>query len=196
MIYGDPAPSQKRSAAGGSFKSVWLTGMLDDVLYIIKGRLFRGLNDDFINAYFHLFQYAGAGLKVPVYCFMENNSLQDPFFQQVYKPLLALKRRETGVNLSILPDTAVKGDKAMRIEASLEPLNRAGRLVFNEAEKSNPDMQELAKQFRLFSMKLTYPADGPDSIEGGFRMIRSKRSVLAPLTIVAAKDYLTNKHLI
>lgn len=127
---------------------------------------------------------------------MENNSLQDPFFQQVYKPLLALKRRETGINLSILPDTAVKGDKAMRIEASLEPLNRAGRLVFNEAEKNNPDMQELAKQFRLFSMKLTYPADGPDSIEGGFRMIRSKRSVLAPLTIVAAKDYLTNKHLI
>lgn len=57
-------------------------------------------------------------------------------------------------------------------------------------------MQELVKQFRLFSMKLSYPADGPDCIEGGFRMIRSKRSVLAPVTIVAAKDYLINKHLI
>ena len=196
MIYGDPAPSQRRTAAGGSYKAVWLTGMFNDVLYVIKGRLFRGLNDDFISAYFHLFRYAGAGTKVPVYCFMENNSLQDPFFQQVYKPLLALKRRETGINLSILPDTAIKGDKAARIEASLEPLNRAGQLVFNEAEKDNPDMQELVKQFRLFSMKLSYPADGPDCIEGGFRMIRSKRSVLAPVTIVAAKDYLINKHLI
>jgi hypothetical protein len=85
MIYGDPAPSQRRTAAGGSYKAVWLTGMFNDVLYVIKGRLFRGLNDDFISAYFHLFRYAGAGTKVPVYCFMENNSLQDPFFQQVYK---------------------------------------------------------------------------------------------------------------
>ena len=88
MIYGDPAPSQRRTAAGGSYKAVWLTGMFNDVLYVIKGRLFRGLNDDFISAYFHLFQYAGAGMKVPVYCFMENNSLQDPFFQQVYNCLL------------------------------------------------------------------------------------------------------------
>ena len=195
MIYGDPAPSQRRTAAGGSYKAVWLTGMFNDVLYVIKGRLFRGLSDDFISAYFHLFRYAGAGTKVPVYCFMENNSCRTHSFNGV-QALLALKRRETGINLSILPDTAIKGDKAARIEASLEPLNRAGQLVFNEAEKDNPDMQELVKQFRLFSMKLSYPADGPDCIEGGFRMIRSKRSVLAPVTIVAAKDYLINKHLI
>lgn len=198
VIYGDPSQSQRRSAAAnakGSFKAVWLMGMTGEKLYVIKGRLFRGLNSDFIDAYFHLYQYAGAGMKVPVYCAMENNSLQDPFFQQVYKPLMAQKRRETGVNISIRPDAAVKGDKAMRIEANLEPLNRAGGIIFNKAEAESPDMQELMKQFRLFTMKMTYPADGPDCIEGGYRLIRSKCGELHAATIVAAKDYIHNKHL-
>ena len=188
VIYGDPAPGQRRgNAASGSFKAVWLTGVLDDVLYVIKGRLFRGLNDDFIEAYFHLFRYAGMGLKVPVFSFMENNSLQDPFFQQVYKPLMDRKRRETGVMLSIQPDAAIKGDKAARIEANLEPLNRNGLLVFNEAE--------LLKQFRLFTMRTPYPADGPDCIEGAWRMIRSKLSQMRPITIVPPSGRAGNKHL-
>ena len=198
VIYGDPSPSQRRNSsadANGSFKAVWLMGMLNDVLYIIKGRLFRGLNSDFIDAYFRLFSYAGMGLKVPIYCAMENNSLQDPFFQQVYRPLMAQRRRETGINLTIQPDAAVKGDKAMRIEANLEPMNRTGRIIFNEAEKDSPDMQELVKQFRLFTMKLSYPADGPDCVEGGFRMIQHKRNVLCAATIVNAHDYISNKHL-
>lgn len=196
VIYGDPSPAQSRTSKGASFKAVWLLGLLDGVLYVIRGRLFRGLNDEFIEAYFHLFQTAGAGLTVPVYCIMENNSLQDPFYQQVYKPLIEAKRRETGIALSILPDTAVKGDKAARIEASLEPLNRAGQLVFNREEERNPDMQELVKQFRLFSMKLSYPADGPDCIEGGYRILRAKQRLLSPVTIVGAHEYLHNKHLI
>lgn len=199
VIYGDPSPSQRRGTAAnpkGSFKAVWLMGMLRGVLYIIKGRLFRGLNADFINAYFNLFQYAGSGARVPIYCAMENNSLQDPFFQQVYKPLMAQKRRATGINLSIRPDAAIKGDKAMRIEANLEPLSREGRLIFNAAEADNPDMQELMKQFRLFTMKMTYPADGPDCIEGGLRLILGKNSTLHPLTVVSPRDYITNKHLI
>lgn len=198
VIYGDPSQSQRRSSAAnpkGSFKAVWLTGMLNDVLYIIKGRLFRGLNNDFIDAYFHLFSYAGAGMTMPIYAAMENNSLQDPFFQQVYKPIMAQKRRETGITLTIQPDAVVKGDKAMRIEANLEPMNRNGRIIFNEAEKDNPDMQELAKQFRLFTMKMSYPADGPDCIEGAYRFIQSKRSLICPNTIVSAKDFITNKHL-
>lgn len=196
VIYGDPAPGQRRgNAASGSFKAVWLTGVLDDVLYVIKGRLFRGLNDDFIEAYFHLFRCAGMGLKVPVFSFIENNSLQDPFFQQVYKPLMDRKRRETGVMLSIQPDAAIKGDKAARIEANLEPLNRNGLLVFNEAEKDSPDMQELLKQFRLFTMRTPYPADGPDCIEGAWRMIRSKLSQMRPITIVPPSGRAGNKHL-
>ena len=62
----------------------------------------------------------------------------------------------------------------MRIEGNLEPLNRAGRLVFNIREKDNPDMQRLEEQFRLFDDGLPAPADGPDAIEGGFFICQQK----------------------
>lgn len=190
VIYGDPAPGQRRGTkSSASYKAVWLLGMLEERLYVIRGRLFRGLNDDFINAYFDLFRFAGAGLKVPVYSYMENNSLQDPFFQQVYKPLMAQKRRETGLPLTIEPDAAVKGDKAARIEANLEPLARAGNIIFNAEEQASPDMQELLRQFRLFTLRMSYPADGPDCIEGGLRMLRRKRSALQDLTIVSREEF-------
>src|SRR5699024_5184266 len=100
-----------------------------------------------------------------------------------------------GVMLSIQPDAAIKGDKAARIEANLEPLNRNGLLVFNEAEKDSPDMQELLKQFRLFTMRTPYPADGPDCIERTWRIIRSQLSPMRPITIVPPSGRAGNKHL-
>jgi hypothetical protein len=102
---------------------------------------------------------------------MENNKLQDPFFQQVFKPLVAKVRRERGISLYIRGDEKKKTDKATRIEANLEPLARAGNLIFNEAERDNPHMKELTDQFTLFKMTLPYPADGPDNVEGGKRII-------------------------
>ena len=57
-------------------------GMIGPKLYIIKPCLDRGLNAEFIDWYVQLLEYVGA--KVPVYCYMENNKLQDPFFQQVF----------------------------------------------------------------------------------------------------------------
>lgn len=109
--------------------------------------------------------------KTTVYCYMENNKLQDPFFQQVFQPLVAKVRRERGIQLHIRPDERKKTDKATRIEANLEPLNRIGNLILNEAERDNPHMRELADQFSLFTLSLKYPADGPDAVEGGNRII-------------------------
>ena len=40
------------------------------------------------------------------------------------------------------PDEDKKTDKATRIEADLEPLDREGMLIFNEAEKDNPHMKD------------------------------------------------------
>ena len=37
-------------------------------------------------------------------------------------------------------DEEKKTDKATRIEANLEPLNREGNLILNEAERDNPHM--------------------------------------------------------
>lgn len=97
---------------------------------------------------------------------MENNKLQDPFFQQVFQPIVRRIRRERKISLYITGDEEKKTDKATRIEANLEPLNREGNLVLNEAEKDNPHMKRMAEQFKLFNLQLTYPADGPDCVEG------------------------------
>lgn len=106
------------------------------------------------------------GGKTNVYCYMENNKLQDPFFQQVFKPLVAKVRREQKIALFIRGDEEKKTDKATRIEANLEPLNREGNLILNEAERDNPHMKELEDQFKLFTLTMRYrPMDRMGSKE-------------------------------
>ena len=184
--YGDPAPGENRGK-GASTKSCVLMGMYNDKLYIIKAHLDHGLNSDFIQWYIeHELYVAG---KTTVYHYIENNKLQDPFFQQVFKPLVVKARKKQGVSLSIRPDEERKTDKATRIEANLEPLCREGRMIFNEAEKENPHMKRLVDQFTLFTLRMKFPADGPDCVEGGYRCIKNKRLTLQPtITLSAAKN--------
>lgn len=192
VSYGDPAPGENRTKKS-STKTLWLMGEMDGTYYVIKGFLDRGLNADFINWYFLLDDYVSG--KTPVYHYIENNSLQDPFFRQVFIPLLNERRQETGHSLSILPDEEKKTDKATRIEANLEPINREGRLVFNIAEKDNPHMQRLAEQFILFTLQMKFPADGPDCIEGGKRIIDNKLRRMTPPVAIPVKAFrLKNKY--
>lgn len=160
-------------------------GMLSGRLYIIKANLDHGLNDDFIHWYFDHEKFVDG--RCPVYHMMENNKLQDPFFQQVFKPLVAKTSRELGMSLVIKPDEERKTDKATRIEANLEPLSREGRLVFNIDEKDNPHMQRLVDQFSLFTLQLKYPADGPDCVEGGYRAIREKNVAIEPTVAIRTR---------
>ena len=185
-VYGDPSPGQSKKGKS-SYKAVWLVGEKDGIYYVIKGFLNRGLNSDFIDWYFFLDDFVRG--KVSVYHYMENNSLQDPFFQQVFRPLLKAKCEEKGKRINIRPDEEKKTEKATRIEANLEPLNREGRLIFNQDEKENPDMVRLAEQFLLFNLQLTYPADGPDCIEGAKRIIDNKCLELQPMIRIPVKAF-------
>lgn len=169
VAYGDPAPGESKGRKGKSFKTVSLLGKLAGKLYVIKTFLAQALNAEFIEWYVKLLEFVGG--KATVYCYMENNKLQDPFFQQVFKPLVAKVRKEHNIALYIRGDEEKKTDKATRIEANLEPLNREGCLILNQAEHDNPHMRELDDQFRLFTLSLRYPADGPDAVEGGNRII-------------------------
>lgn len=168
-------------------------GQTGQKVYIIKPFLDRGLNADFIDWYVQLLEYVNA--KVPVYCYMENNKLQDPFFQQVFKPLVAKVRREKDVQLYIHPDEDRKTEKATRIEANLEPLNREGNLILNEAEKDNPHMKRLDDQFRLFTLRLKFPADGPDCVEGGLRVLKKKVQQLEPVQVIRRSRNRNSKRL-
>ena len=184
IIYGDPAPGENRTK-NSSTKSCILMGRMGQKTYVIKVFLDRGLNADFIDWYVQLRDYVGD--VTPVYCYMENNKLQDPFFQQVFKPLVAKVRREKDIQLFIHPDEERKTDKATRIEANLELLNREGNLILNEAEKENPHMKRLDDQFRLFTLRLKFPADGPDCVEGGLRILKKKLVQLDPVRTLNIK---------
>jgi len=181
VIYGDPAPGENKSKKS-STKSVWLLGKTGGKLYVIKGFIGRELNATFIDWYIQLLHWVAS--RVPVYCYMENNKLQDPFFKQVFQPLVAKARKKQNITLNIKGDEERKTDKATRIESNLEPLDRDGLLIFNEDEKDNPHMKELIDQFKLFELTLPYPADGPDCIEGGNRIIDKKQHELQPKSTI------------
>lgn len=188
--YGDPTYSNSKNKAS-SMKSLWLIGKLEGVYYIIKGFLARETNANFISWYFELQKYIRG--KTTVYWYIENNKLQDPFYDQVFRPLLLQETERRQVQLHIKGDGRKKTDKATRIDAKLEPLDRNCAWIFNEEEKDNPMMQELINQFKLFEMHLPYPADGPDSIEGGITILDSKISEIEP-TIAISYDDINNNN--
>ena len=188
--YGDPAYSDSKKK-GSSTKALWLIGKYKGVYYIIKGFLAHETNARFIGWYFELDKYVAG--KTNVYWYIENNKLQDPFYQQVFKPLLREECAKRKTQLFIREDTRKKTDKATRIEANLEPLDRLGTWIFNEEEKDNPHMQELINQFKLFELTLPYPADGPDAIEGGATMVDTKTGELEPTYTIALNDEDMNK---
>lgn len=185
VIYGDPSPGESR-AKKASYKSVWLLGKKNDILYVIKGYLEHVVQSEFIEWYIKLQEFVGN--KVPIYLYMENNKLQDPFFQKVYRPMINKIKKKRGIKLNIQGDTKPKGDKASRIDTELEPLDSNGQLIFNEDEKENPHMVRLHDQFQLFNLSLTYPADGPDSIEGGNRIIDYKAKEAEPARTTPRKS--------
>ena len=192
VVYGDPAPGEHKGKKS-SYKAVWLMGEKDGKKYVIKGFLDRVVQSDFIMWYIELIQFIGG--KSNVFCWMENNKLQDPFFQKVFKPLIRKVRRKTGIVLHIREDSERKTDKASRIESNLEPLDRDGELIFNENEKDNPHMDRLIDQFKLFDTHLPYPADGPDCIEGGNRILDNKKTEMQPIDTISSKTfYSKNKH--
>ena len=190
ILYGDPAYSDSKKKAS-STKALWLIGKHKGVYYIIKGFLARELNATFISWYFDIIEYVGG--KSNVYCYRGNNKLQDPFFNQVFKPLLREECKKRNKQLYIKGDERKKTDKATRIEANLEPIDRNGEWIFNEQERDNPHMQELIQQFKLFEMHLPYNADGPDCIEGGITILDSKQVEMEP-TVTISYDELNDNN--
>ena len=189
IAYGDPSPSDNRKK-NSSFKSLVLVGKLKGVYYIIKAFVAHETNANFIDWFFQITEWVGG--KTTVYNYIENNKLQDPFYQQVFRPLLLEQCKQRKSNLFIRPDERKKTDKATRIEANLEPLDRNGQIIFNEAEKDNPHMQELINQFQLFELTMPYPADGPDAVEGAITMVDAKTAEVEPIITYSNDDINAN----
>ena len=124
---------------------------------------------------------------------VENTSLQDPFYEQVFLPLIREENQQRGESLFISGDARPKTDKAARIEANLEPIDRNGAWLFNEEEADNPHMKELLDQFKLFEMTLPYPADGPDCVEGAIAEINRRTALDGHYVDTISRDELIDE---
>ena len=133
-------------------------------------------NEEFVGWFYEMRDYVGE--RTQVHYYIENNKLQDPFYEQVFLPLFAQMGKERGF-IPILPDTRRKPEKFDRIEGNLQPINRQARLILNAAERDNPHMARLEEQFLLINRQMKSPADGPDCIEGGWFIANQKISTLA-----------------
>lgn len=189
VIYGDPSTSEKKTK-GSSYKAQFLLGFYKGKYYIYTGYLDQPTFDEYVNRFYDLKDYVGD--QTALYIYNENNSLQDPFWQNVFLPKLAFKSEERGV-LGVIPDTRAKIDKYARIESALEPVNRLGNLILNIEEQENPHMRRLEEQFLLVAPGLPAPADGPDCIEGGKWWIDQRLQTLAGGSIAIGGKRRNNK---
>lgn len=168
--YSDPSPSNNLKKAS-SRKAMVLMGYKDGIFYIINARDDHATSAQFVDWFYEINQQVPQGVQV--YNYIENNTLQDPFYQQVFLPLFAERGKKDGF-LNISPDTRKKPDKFSRIEGNLEPINRQGRLVFNIDMKGNPHMDRLSEEFTLLTEQMKAPADGADCTEGAFFILNGK----------------------
>jgi hypothetical protein len=184
VAYGDPAPSNKeaKGKTGACYKTIVLLGALEGKLYVVTCYLQHVKNSEYVGWYYDIEAYVKS--KTQVYNYIENNSLQDPFYEQVFKPLFVEAGKTKGHYINITPDARKKPDKFSRIEGNLDPINRQGRLVFNEAEKNNPHMGRLEEQFKAIEPTLSALCDGPDAVEGGWWIINQKIIAQQPQSTV------------
>ena len=182
LVYADPATSN-RDVSQGSCKAVGVLLRKDLDFYIAKVKVDTMSTQHFVEALFDLYQWAKYHGAEDLQVYIENNSLQAPFFEQVLQPAIFKEAQRRGVLLPVIPDTRDKKDKYTRIEGTLEPIHRAGLLTFNEAEADDPDMKRLKSQFKAFSPKQKR-MDGPDMVEGGVFILQQKAAVLASAGII------------
>jgi hypothetical protein len=181
ITYADPATSNKdkptlKSGKQASCKAVFVVGYKDLKFYIYKGFVDNVNNSKFIDWIYACNDYVGS--KCLNLSFIENNGFQEPFYDQVLKPLIFQKGQEKGMIVPVTPDDRDKPEKFTRIEGTLEPLNTNGLLILNEDEKSDPHMKRLEQQFKAASATCKI-MDGPDCIEGAVWIIKNKLAVLA-----------------
>lgn len=167
VVYSDPAPSN-RDVKSNSYKVLALMGRKEGITYVIKVFCEHATNARFVQWFYDIYEYT-RGHSVQFY--IENNTLQNPFYEQVFIPLFKDIGRQKGYTVPIRPDTRKKADKFTRIEGTLEPANRLGLLVLNDAEKDNPQMQTVEGQFLVVSPTYQGNLDAPDCIEGGYKIL-------------------------
>lgn len=166
-MYADPSTSNAE-VKNNSFKVLVLLGRKGINTYVIKARCEQTTNAKFVQWFYDLSTLVQG---LPVQYWIENNSLQNPFYEQLFVPLFREFGKKNGYMIPIRPDTRKKPDKFTRVEGTLEPPVRMGTLIFNEAEKENQHMQTAVGQFKSVSPTYRGAIDAPDAVEGGYYIL-------------------------
>jgi len=176
IVYADPSTSNKDKGKGSaSTKAVIIVGIKDFKYYVFNVWVEQTNNSVFVDWLFEAENYLQLNKVDIKRIYIENNSLQDPFYQQVIKPLIYQRAREKGrVDVPpIIPDSRKKPEKYERIEGTLQPIDRMGNLVFNEDLKGSPHMNRMHDQMLGVSPN-SKTMDGPDGLEGAVWLIKNR----------------------
>src|SRR5690606_33851201 len=136
VAYFDPSTSNKEKPKGRlskskSFKCGIIVGYKNRKLYVYWIRLEQNNNEAFVGWIFDAHDYLRDHKVDPIFMHIENNSLQDPHYQQVIKPAIHKKAKDENRHVPPLrEDKRQKPDKYERIEGTLQPQHTAGNLIF------------------------------------------------------------------
>jgi hypothetical protein len=191
VIYADPATSNKDKTSG-SDKAIGIVAKNLSNFYIVRCAVDTMSNARFIDYMFEFYTWCKTQGADTVRVFIENNTLQNPFYEQVFLPLIYERANATGVFLPISPDERNKPEKWSRIEGTLEPINRLGHLFFNEKFADDPHMIRLKAQFRNASRKQKR-LDGPDMVEGAVHKLNEMDTLFASGGFESVKTLNTKK---
>ncbi|MEY4903228.1 MAG: hypothetical protein RLZZ292_1043 [Bacteroidota bacterium] len=175
LIYSDPATSNKDNK-NSSRKFTGVIGYRQGNFYLYKVWLDNMTQQTFVNNLYHAHDWV-KGKRVDTFKnWIENNSLQEPFWEQVLKPLIkAVAKILNRIPLFMSLDKRKKDDKYTRIEGTIEPVYKQGNLYFNIDEKDNPGMKTMEEEF-LGVAPNSKMMDGPDGLEGGMWIIQNVAS--------------------
>ncbi len=176
LVYADPSTSNKDKGKSGSAstKAVGIIGFCKGKYYVYRVWIDIASNATFVNWLFEAYQVLHENKIDVKRIYIENNTLQDPFYEQVILPLVYKTSEQKGYFISINPDSRKKPDKFYRIEGTLEPIHRMGNLIFNEELKNETNMSRMEDQWLGVSSN-SKTMDGPDMIEGGVWIIQDRR---------------------
>lgn len=172
--------SSYKDSRKNDFKAVIQVGELNGDYYIIKARLEQTTLNQMLLWFYDLVGFVGE--RTQAYNYVECNGFQDAWYQDVFMPGLRNMEKARGT-LAVSPDDRDKPDKFSRIEGNLEPINRRGSLIFNEAERNDPHMMRLEEQFKAIEPGLPAHDDGPDATEGAVWVINTKLRLSPPIKV-------------
>jgi hypothetical protein len=172
VVYADPSTSNK-DKGNASTKAIAIVGYRQQKFYVYKMWVDQMSNSKFVDCLYEAYKHLTVNRVDTKRIYIENNSLQDPFYEQVLLPLIYQRASTNGFTIPITPDSRKKPDKFFRIEGTLEPINRLGNLVFNAAQKEEPNMGRTHDQMLAVS-PTTKIMDAPDAIEGACWLIQNR----------------------